>query len=58
LNIHNEKDVEANGASCISEFERNILQEQLDVPEARSSYPALYRYASSFDVVVMALSAL
>jgi hypothetical protein len=50
--------IDAYRASCLCEDEMKILREQIDVPEAKTSYVKLYRYATGADIVIMVLSAL
>jgi hypothetical protein len=58
LDIKNGTNTKANVTRCLSEHERSILQEQIEVREVKSSYATLYRYATGVDRAIMAISAL
>lgn len=43
---------------CLSDHEMNLLQEQIDVTEVKTTYETLYRYATAVDAAVIVLSSL
>jgi len=56
LDAQREIRIEANGTDLPSEHERKILQEQIDVPVVKTTYTALYRYATDVDTIVIVVS--
>jgi len=44
--------------NCLSDHERNLLQEQINVPGVKTTYVILYRYATAVDVAIIVLSSL
>lgn len=48
---------ETKGAVNLSKLQKSILEEQIDIPEVKSSYVGLYRYATGVDGAIMAISA-
>jgi hypothetical protein len=58
LDVLNGIHIKTKETHCLSEHERKILQDQVDVPEVKITYMTLYRYATAVDLAIMALSSL
>jgi hypothetical protein len=57
LDAHNKTSLEANGINSASEYERKILQEQIDVPVVKTTYTSLYGFSTAADMAIIIFSA-